>query len=187
MIIIKRRKKDKKIQIRIGKREKDIIKAIGLGTLVVASFALPNLPLALKSFFKRQGRVKFEVYLQQLRDKGIIYLGGDKIRLTNKGLQLQKIIKTEETNLKKPRKWDGYWRLISYDVPEVDKRDRDYFRQTIEKWGFRKVQKSLWAYPYDCKEEIAVLADGLNISQYVMCMTTDEMPNEDKWEEYFEL
>lgn len=191
MKIIRHRKTHKIKRIKIGKRDKDIIKAIGMGVgltaVLTAAIIAPNTLQALKPFLKQRGPKGLRRKIQELKDKGYLYLGGDNVRLTNKGLQLQKLIKIEETTLKKPRQWDGYWRLISYDVPEIGKRDRDYFRQTINKWGLRMIQESLWVYPYNCKEEIAVLADGLNIAPHVIYMMTDQMPEEDKWQEYFEL
>lgn len=191
MRIIRNKKTKKITRLKIGEREREIIQAIGAGigitALIAAMCIAPGLSLAMKPFFKRQGKTRFKKDLDRLRNKGLIYLGGSKIKLTAKGLQLQKISKLEEMSLRKSKKWDGYWRLISYDVPETDKNNRDYFRKTIEKWGFKKVQQSLWAYPYNCKEEIAVLADSLYIAPYVMYMTTDEMPEEDYWQEHFEL
>lgn len=191
MQIIKNKKTKKTTRLKIGRRDKDIIKAIGTGiglaALIATLIVTPNLPVALASFFKKQGRAKLKGNLDKLHNKNLVSFNGSKVRLTAKGLRLQKIIKLEETSLKKPKEWDSYWRLVSYDVPEADRSSRDYFRETIEKWGFRKVQKSLWAYPYHCKEEIAVLADSLNITSHVIYMTTDEMPKEDYWQKYFEL
>lgn len=191
MKIIKHRKTQKFKRFKVGKRDKDIIKAIGTGIKLASLLAIaataPNTLQILKPFLKQRGAKGLKCKIEDLKNKGFLYLGGDQVRLTNKGLQLQKLIKTEEVTLKKPRQWDGYWRLISYDVPEIGKRDRDYFRETIKKWGFKNIQESLWVYPYNCKEEIAVLADGLNISPHIIYMMTDEIPEEDKWQECFEL
>lgn len=184
----RRFKKQKlRLKIRIGERERMILTAIAAGIIVTACVIAPGLPMAFAPFIKRQGKKRFERDMHRLCDKGLISLSGKKIKLTAKGERMREMISLSEMKLKKPREWDGYWRLVSYDIPEYGKKGREYFRYTIEKWGFRKVQKSLWAYPYDCKEEIAVLVDKLNITEYVMYMTTDEMSEEKKWEEYFNL
>ncbi len=181
------RQKNKKIYFKLGKREKDILKGIGLGLLVASCFVLPGLPIALKPFLKKQGKKRVTKILTKLEKNGLIILGGEKIILTNRGKQLQKIINLEEIILNKPTIWNGIWQIISYDIPENNRHNRDYFRHTIERWGFKKVQKSLWVYPFDCREEIAVLAEELNILPHIMLMNTNKMPNQNVLEEYFNL
>jgi len=33
-------------------------------------------------------------------------------------------------------KWDGWWRLISFDVPEPDRKGRDFLREKLKELGF---------------------------------------------------
>lgn len=44
--------------------------------------------------------------------------------------------------------WDGGWRMIFFDIPELHRRERDYLRQAIKRIGFKEFQKSIWVYPY---------------------------------------
>lgn len=177
----------RKNHFKIGENEKEIIKSIGLGTLVIASFVLPGLPVALKPFLKARGPSKFTKFLKNLSDKNIIYLGGDKIRLTKKGTQYLNIINTQEIVITKPKQWDGLWHLVSYDIPDTSKKKRDWFRKILQGWGFRKIQESLWVFPYECKEEVAVVAQNLGIARFVIVMNTNQLPNQQKMESYFQL
>ena len=176
-----------KRRIILGENEKKIILAVGAGVLVLGAMVFPTLPMVLQPIIRMRGRKGFLKLLKRLQDKGVIYLGGEKIKLTRKGLELQTQFKIEELILTKPDKWDGIWRLISYDIPDKYKKTRDGFRWTLIRLGFRKVQESLWVYPYDCKEEIAVIAKNLGIAPYVMVMITDSLPREEEWETEFDL
>lgn len=174
-------------RLKLGPNEKEIIKLVGAGMLVAASVVAPNLPQALKPFLKRHGPKGFKKTLERLEEKGVIYLGGEKIKLTKKGLALQQEIQSQELEIEKPDEWDNIWRLVSYDIPDYLKKERDWFRQNLERLGFEKVQESLWVYPYECKEAIAVLAQSLKLSPHVIVMTTDYLPRQAKWKRIFRL
>jgi len=187
-IILKRaRRKRIKRRFRIGDNEKEIIKLIGIGVIVLSSLALPNLPIVLKPFIKERPNGILEL-LKKLAKKKVVNLGGEVVKLTVKGRKLLREIQLLETEIiPRPKKWDGVWHLVSYDVPVELNKERDYFRSVLKRWEFYQIQKSLWVYPFECKEEIAVLAKYLNIESYVMVMTTDFLANENEVEEIFNL
>lgn len=174
-------------RFKLGDNEKEIIKMIGLGLFVIASIALPNLPIALQPIFKMRGSKGFQKLIKKLKNKNIIYLGGEKIKLTKKGRELLKEIYLSEIKIVKPKKWDGVWRLVSYDIPEIYKKSRDLFRSVLERNNFYQIQESLWINPYECKEQIAILAKDINISPYVIVLITNHLPNQEEMEEHFNL
>jgi len=49
--------------------------------------------------------------------------------------------------------WDGKWRVVIFDIPEIDKKSREYLRWKLLSWGFGMLQKSVYISPLD------VLAD----------------------------
>lgn len=173
--------------IKFGESEREVLKMIGLGTLVLASFVFPGLPLALKPFFKNQGPKKFNKTIKRLEEKGVIYLSADRVKMTKKGERLMREIQIKDIKIERPEKWDKVWHLVSYDIPEKYKKERDWFRQTLERWNFYQVQKSLWVCPFECREEIAILAQTLKISPYVAYMNTDHLPVQKNLEKYFGL
>ena len=174
-------------RIRIGEREKEILELIGSGVVVLSTLVLPGLPLALKPFLKKRGKKEFRKTLQRLDEKGIIYLSGEKIILTKRGKQILKEIEIQDLSIQKQAKWDKIWHLVSYDIPEHLKKERDWFRWNLEKLGFLQIHKSLWVLPYNCKEEIAVISQHLKISPYVVYMNTDSLPRENAWIKKFDL
>lgn len=47
------------------------------------------------------------------------------------------------------RVWDGQLHLVTYDVPERKRYDRDVLREKIRRLGCAKLQESVWITPYD--------------------------------------
>jgi len=174
-------------RLKIGLNEKEIIEYIGLGFVLIAALTSPNLPRVLMPLVKKRGIKWIKKILKQLEDKRVVYLSGEKIRLTKKGRKLLNKIYLSEFKITKQEKWDGLWRLVSYDVPEIYKNSRNVFRGVLENNGFQQIHKSLWVSPYDCKEEIAVFCKNLNMTKDVIVMTTDHLPNQKEMIEHFNL
>lgn len=59
--------------------------------------------------------------------------------------RLSEIIPSYDTK----RIWDGQLHLITYDVPETKRYDRDTLRKYIRRIGCAKLQDSVWLTPYD--------------------------------------
>lgn len=171
----------------IGENEKEIIKCVGLGLLVVASVALPNLPIALQPILKMRGDKGFQRLLQKLKNKNIIQIGGEKIVLSNRGKKLLNEIYISEISIPKPDKWDGNWHLVAYDIPEIYKKSRGLLREILIRNDFFQIQKSLWVHPYECAQEMAVICKHINVLPYVVMMTTAKLPNEEEMVAHFNL
>lgn len=179
--------KVRKKRIVLGENQKKVLLAIGLGTLVVASLALPNLPIAIQPLIKARGSKFLKKLLQGLEKKRFISLGKEKIKLTAKGKKMLKQIEIFDMKIEKPEKWDGFWRLVSYDVPEKYRKSRDIFREILEQNDFFQIHKSLWVNPYPCREEVAVTAKKLHLSSDVILMETEKLPNEKDMQDHFGL
>lgn len=173
--------------IRIGQFEKTIIKNIASGLLLGAALLVPGILPALKPLFKNNKRYNIRRAIQSLESKNIIILGGEQVLLTKKGQEILAKINIEEIEIKKPEEWDKIWRFVAYDIPDDYKKQRDYFRYKLKNLGFAKIQKSLWLYPYECREEIAVLAQSLKLSPYIIYLTTDYIPQQDRMMRKFNL
>lgn len=73
-----------------------------------------------------------------------------KISLTQKGALEFIKYKVEK---KKNKKWDGKWRIITFDILENQKQIRDLLRTRLKWLGFKELQKSVWIFPYDVEKE----------------------------------
>lgn len=174
-------------RIKIGEMEKEVLKAVGVGVIVLASIILPGLPMVLAPFVKKRGPTNFKKSLKKMEDKGLIFLGGDKIKLTKRGKALLRQIQCSEIEINRPKKWDKEWHLVSYDIPKEYNKERDWFRWNLKRLGFRQIQESLWVHAFECSQEIAVIAQSLKISPHVVIMRADQIPRQEEIKKYFDL
>ena len=175
--------------LKIGKNEKEILQTIGVGAVVLGTLLIPGLPMALSPLMilGKAEKQNTKRSIKRLEEKDIIYLSGDKIKLTKKGRELLKRIEAEDIVIEKPDKWDHVWHVVAYDIPDDDKQERDYFRTKLEELGFIKVQESMYVFPYDCVQEIAVFAQSLGISPHVLHLTTSKLPRQADYVKKFDL
>ncbi len=175
--------------LRISKKQKEIIKYVGLGLLAVSAIAMPGIASLLKYFNPKNAKEKYSLNksYKDLVNKNIIFLSGDKIKLSRKGIELYKKYQTQDIKIKKPKKWNGVWHLVCYDIPEKYKKKRDYFRYVLQDLGFYKIQNSLWVIPWECKEEIAIVCQNIGVQPFVIYMNTDRIPNENKLKNKYNL
>jgi CRISPR-associated endonuclease Cas2 len=76
-------------------------------------------------------------------------------------------------------KWDHFWRLILFDIPEK-KRMRAKFRRLLKTIGCYRLQKSVYVYPHDCKKEILRLAASCRVSANVDIITVPNLGRHEK-------
>ncbi|MEK7562650.1 MAG: hypothetical protein AAB509_03155, partial [Patescibacteria group bacterium] len=104
--------------------------------------------------------------------------------LTDKGKLKALTYKFEEMRIDK-KDWDGKWRLVFFDVPEKIRRGRDALRDKIKELGFREIQKSVFIFPYDCKNEIDFIIEFFGMRKHVRFAILEEVDNEKHLKELF--
>lgn len=57
------------------------------------------------------------------------------------------------------RVWDGRMHLVTYDVPESQKRDREMFRRYLKAIGCGMLQESVWLTPYNPIDTLRAFID----------------------------
>lgn len=78
--------------------------------------------------------------------------GKRTVFLTEKGIR--EILKYKMKNKHVKKLWDGKWRIILFDIEEVTRKDRNYLRRQLKWIGFQELQKSVWVFPYEIREEL---------------------------------
>jgi hypothetical protein len=169
-------------QMRLSENQKQVLKAIGITLLIGTAMIAPNTAILFKLFKPKNKKEKRQISrtIQKLFNDDIIYLSGEEVRLTKYGREILKQVRVDGVDIPHniSTKWDGIWHLVCYDVPEEYKKERDILRRKLTDSGFVKIQLSLWAYPYYCKEEIAIIAENLDIAHYVAYLNTDYLPDQ---------
>ena len=83
--------------------------------------------------------------------------------------------------------WDKKWRLIMFDIPESKKSAREALRNKLKDLGFIQFQRSIWLYPYSCKDEIDFITEYFSVAKYINLITVkieDDKPLRAKFKLY---
>lgn len=160
-----------------------ILKTAGVGLgLAAISILAPQLPyILLKAYLKEKLK---EPYSKTQMHNSISYLKRkkfiafeykeNKIKVILTKLGRQHINKIAFGEIKiQPIKWDGRWRLLTFDIPEHKKGARQTFRRKIKELGFFHFQRSVFIFPYPCEKEIDEMATLLEIRPFVHIITCD--------------
>lgn len=185
---MKRNSIPKKILLAIGEKTKDLLE-VGFeivfdypellrGTSLYRDDSL-NPPMFYKgvSNLKRHGYLK----VKKIEDKKKLYL-------TPKGrVEIIKSILKQKNG--KELKWDGKWRAIIFDVPEVSRRDRDFLRRELSWIGFKELQKSVWIFPYEVEKELKALLQfwKLDFTGDIRFLTIVKIENDEDLRKCFNL
>ena len=89
--------------------------------------------------------------------------------------------------LKKPKKWDRKWRIIVFDVKEKERRKRDELRDYLYKIGFKRLQDSVWVFPYDCEDLLMLLKADLGLGRNMLYIVADVVENDRSLREEYGL
>lgn len=175
---------------------RDLTKAIlilaGVTVLIPAMAVAPGLGYALKPFIKSKGYYPYDIErtLNRLRQQKLISIShnGDKtkITLTQNGRRKVLSYKLSEIKLKKG-KWDGWWRVVIFDIPEKDRRGRNVLRSKMQELGFYMLQKSVMVTPWECRDEVDFIKHYYNLGDYINVIKAKNFDGEDLVRNYFEL
>ena len=184
---------EKKIKdnIRATKIQTAILKTISIaGVLSVATLA-PNALKLLKYFdldkkIKRNKEYAIQKSRKRLIEKGLVHYNlQGLLALTPSGQKTLEWIERKNFQIKKPKKWDGKWRVLIFDIPETKKIARNNIRIKLQNIGFIKLQNSVWVYPYDCEDIVVLLKADFGIGKEVLYMIVDQIENDKKLKQFF--
>ncbi|MDP3763821.1 MAG: CRISPR-associated endonuclease Cas2 [bacterium] len=114
----------------------------------------------------------------RLNRKGLVTFNGKYYSLAPVGETLLSNWQMSNYKIKRPKKWDKKWRVVIFDIPEKKKGIRDQVRKILSATGFRRLQNSVWVYPYDCEDVIGLMKIKLGIGRYLLYMIVDQIEND---------
>lgn len=138
------------------------------GITIVAPSALKGLELLLKKLPAKTS--DYARLLKELKRQGLVHISyrGDEFHysLTPAGAyRLQEIV-IDEIEIPHPSRWDKQWRLIAFDVPVKQSRQRSLFVGSLQNLGFMMLQRSLWVHPFPCFDQVEQLAGHYNVLRH---------------------
>ncbi len=101
----------------------------------------------------------------------------ERITLSKKGKNRWLQYQFHNIELKKLKRWDKKWRMVLFDIPETHKKIRDSLRRKLKNLGFLEFQKSVFIYPFPCRDEINFIINFYNIEDRVYCLETVISPD----------
>lgn len=176
------------------KRNRDLQKVILASVSIAGGLAIaavaPNVLGAMDKLGLLPGKREQEVIKrsrERLVKRGLLIYRNRLLQLTPKGERELRFLTLTEFGLEKPRRWDGRWRVLAFDIPESRRRVRARVREILNRIGFKRLQDSVWLYPYDCEDVIVLLKADLKIGKDVLYLIVDELEFDLPHRRYFGL
>lgn len=174
------------------RRRRENIQQIVLGTIAVAgtlalAMVAPNIFQAIPRLFGDKYRFVYRARTAagRLAQKGYVRFvernGKKFVEITEKGRRAYTVEQARfraYTNVGK--RWDKRWRIVIFDIPERRRTLRERVRRLVREFGFMKLQDSVWVYPHDCEELIAMMKAELGIGRDMLYIIADSIEN-DRW------
>ncbi|MBI4094137.1 hypothetical protein HY417_04185 [Candidatus Kaiserbacteria bacterium] len=186
--------KNKRIQSKrrapkLGRVQREILAELSGGDLLVG-FLLSGRST------KRMFRIARERAMYRHRRKRVIeglaeleYLRmqGERLSITEKGKSiLGDVVETTRKTLK-IRAWDGKWRVVIFDIPEVYASLRDRVRGILKRAGFEQLQQSVWIFPHECEELVRFIREEPRLSRYVLYGVLDRIQGDERLKRLFKV
>jgi len=160
------------------------IYAVGILSVVAVAPNIFSVIRQLEGFRHRKKNLKYSINdsFTRLKEKGLIEVvevNGKKVaRITPKGENKLDFLDKHNFKLKIPKKWDGRWRVVIFDIKETRSKTRFLLRKTLFKIGFVRLQNSVWLYPYDCEDLISLLKADFKIGKDVLYLIVEKLEND---------
>ncbi|MFA5997051.1 MAG: hypothetical protein WC791_01025 [Candidatus Paceibacterota bacterium] len=176
-----------------GELAKEILTGIANGGLLLACLAMPGLTKLVPIFSPKNTRERYRINrtLGTLQKKKLVNIysknGNDIIEITKAGKKKVLEYNLDEMKLKRPAKWDGWWRIVMFDIPESKRRGRDAVSRKIKQFGMYPIQKSVFVSPYICKNEIDFIGEFFDVREHIIYIKAKEIEGVKKLKEHFNL
>ena len=127
------------------------------------AFYLPGYSGKRESLYQLASRLIKVGEIEKKVKNGEVYL-----QLTSKGGKFF----DELLSLKKlsERRWDGWWRLVIFDIKEIDRKTRDLLRRKLKSWGFAMWQESIYISPHPLLDEVNEFLKSRGLFPRVVCL-----------------
>jgi len=123
----------------------------------------------------------------RLIQKGCLVREQGKLRITRKGEAALRLMELAGYGYRRPARWDGKWRILIFDIPEYRKGLREKIRRTLIAVGFSRLQDSVWVYPFDCEDLIALLKADFRVGKDILYLIVDQLEGDIALKKEFEL
>lgn len=100
-----------------------------------------------------------------------------RLQLSVKGIHRLQRAEIERVKIQRPEKWDGLWRMVTYDVPRAQNAQRRLFTRQLERLGFAMIRESVWFHPYPCFGQVETIVTYCGLQRYVTLAEISRIDN----------
>lgn len=170
---------------------KIILKCIAVSGIAVTIVALPGMAQVLNMFMKNDKKYRFRSTLYRLKSKKMVTMyykdNEEVVEITEKGKKRLLKYEFNEMKIKIPKRWDGLWRIVIFDIPEKRKKVRNAINLKLKELGFYPIQKSTFIFPYECRNEIDFVAEHFFARKYINYIVAKEIDDSKKLKKFFKI
>jgi DNA-binding transcriptional regulator PaaX len=152
-----------------GEITKDILLWILVAGGMIVLGATPPVQALLENRKKKYNRQSAHNAFSRLKKQGALIVERHhhqyQVSLTEEGKKKAGWLQINDLRISKPRKWDGKWRLLIFDVEQAERWRRDILRSFLARLECVLLQKSVWVHPYECRAEVEVLREFLGLDE----------------------
>ncbi len=166
--------RDRKIEV-----SKEILKFIGLAGAVGAMAIFLGVARIIGPFMREKRQLHVGIVnqaLKRLEHRGFITIenqnGTKTVALTSSGILALQKMELGMVKIKKQKRWDEQWRIVIFDVLEKRRGARDQIRTTLKRLGFKRLQHSVWIYPYPSDEVVELVRNAYDLRRSVLYFTS---------------
>lgn len=122
-----------------------------------------------------------------LKHRGYLERNGKKYSLLPKAHQVLAEGKIWSLVIPTPKRWDGRWHMVLFDIPADKRKRRDIFRSRLKEMGLVLYQNSVWIHPYPLENTVGQLAAFYRLSSCISFVVAEKVTGEKKLCQHFKL
>ena len=164
--------------------QKAILQTVATVGIIGVALVAPNAIQILKLFNldktkKYHLKQAINTSRRRMVEKGLLSYNKDGfLEITKKGGAKLYELERNDYKIPQPKRWDKKWRVLIFDIPEKKRLLRDKVRLTLSSIGFKRLQDSVWVYPYDCEDLIALIKADFKIGKDLLYLIVDSIEND---------
>lgn len=178
---------------------KCVLAAIAAGGIVAFFGLMPGLAEVLRPFVGRRRYCQNEEFypkyarqiIKRLEKRGLVKIleknRETMLRITKLGKKQLEQWQLGKLKIVKPKRWDGRWRIVIFDIPEKRRGVRDLIRDELRNLEFYYMQNSVWVYPYECEDVVLAIAKAYDLLPYIIYIEADYVGNDTRLRRNFRI
>jgi len=155
---------------RLGTVEREVLEELSAGDLFIGFLCSARSTRRMYKIAHERAKHRYHTRLaiERLAREGHIRRNGELLSINTSGRRLlDQTVENVRATLRK-KKWDGKWRIVTFDIPEQLRESRNAVRAILKRAGFVKLQHSVWIFPHECEELARLIKEDARLSHHVL-------------------